>query len=401
MKFLIRIVLALLLYTSILNAQFNVYCNQENMCSPSVGGLTFGSSVCTFFLVGRNVVATNLHCLPESIQKEGASCKDIIKFYMPAMKGYAASVRGCDRVIKLSPSLQGEVVRPDYAFLYSDIDFDRPYLSLSQEGFQDNANYTIYRMTPSETGGSMERLDCKATQNSITNPYFQKDKSALFHFSNCPIVKGNSGSPVVDSSGKVRGVLSMAAESFDKSKSGSGFNFACLRFLDVGLISNPSADCHSSFDKQEYQRKQAGILNESTKSLNESLQKSLDEEAATFHKRNFVEFEFDVQASVLTEDEKKQGLSQVLELVPRCYLADRVLRNKSNKIDFDIALKRWGALMGLDPSKKVVSKLVEKKENYRIEYENKIDQNKELSVIFTLTKSGEKKALKLKSCSSI
>ncbi len=230
--------------------------------------------VCSGSLIGTDIVATNLHCLPEDLAHVGADCQNRIQFIFSPQEGKEEERIECDRVVYLSPPLGADVLKPDYAFIKLKTSPRRKHLEISQQGFPDKSKVTIYKMDPDNEGlrGVIRKIECQAIQNSIINPYFTSDTAPLVLLTNCPIVKGNSGSPLILSDGNAHGIVSATVDlpmtkslrdrigSSPKLSFGFGSNFSCLTNPDLGFYLKKASDCEVAIDSVSQQKRADALI---------------------------------------------------------------------------------------------------------------------------------------------
>jgi hypothetical protein len=198
-----------------LAAQAQVHCSDASQCSPSVGLLVnttpTSANQCTAFLIANDIVATNAHCIPDDLKNNGASCKDRIALIFPALGQYADVRTGCNEVISVSQNDAKSGSKPDYAFIRLDQPVQRPALTITHSGFSDGANYTMTKIDPYQGNGIpegyMRQVTCKAIFNSIAAPNSSAPHDPLVALADCVGIPGNSGSPIIDASGNVPGIL--------------------------------------------------------------------------------------------------------------------------------------------------------------------------------------------------
>lgn len=245
------------LFVSI-GVQGKVYCEYPDDCPPAINQLQYKNKRCTAFLVARDLIATNRHCLPDEMNKERESC-DGISFLFPKSKNHETETLKCKTIEFLSEPLVPNSVNVDLAVLRTQTATNREPLTFSQDGFQNEKQYTIYKVDPiSETGGGVVvKANCDAIQNSIVNPYFSSDKSPIINFIPCQVIPGNSGSPIMSSGNEVRGIIHSTSDGklfqlFEDQRrkvdtkiySAFGTSFACVH---LDLFSYPRYNhgaCH-------------------------------------------------------------------------------------------------------------------------------------------------------------
>ncbi len=192
--------------------QGQVTCPDPKQCNPSVAMLTYTTpsnvKVCTAFLIAPDIAVTNSHCIPDDLKSNGSDCSDRIWLFFPAIGDIPAMQVECSQVITASP--KKEFATPDYAFLKVAQAIDRPVLPVSDAGLPDQMNVHVTRVNPtSDTlpNGVMDTTPCRVIQGSILLPEFDKDQSTLATFTDCTLVHGNAGSPVIADDGTVRALV--------------------------------------------------------------------------------------------------------------------------------------------------------------------------------------------------
>ncbi|OFZ54127.1 MAG: hypothetical protein A2428_12305 [Bdellovibrionales bacterium RIFOXYC1_FULL_54_43] len=232
--------------------QTKVYCSQSNTdCSPSVAmiSVTTPASVgmCTAFLISDDLLATNSHCIPDDLKAADSDCSARIWAFFPENGPYAASREDCARVLTASP-IKENTLRQDYAFLKLKNPVARPSILLDHSGFEDLKSYFITKVDP-YTGnnipeGFVRKTECKAVYATVALPSFNDPFAPLALLSDCEIVHGNSGSPILDSNGNAKGIiqaflsinfsdprneeLSRELIDSDVAKMNVGTSFACI-----------------------------------------------------------------------------------------------------------------------------------------------------------------------------
>lgn len=226
----------------------------EGDCSLSAGGMTTYSEsyssyrvgVCSLTHLGSNRVLANKHCLPDDMKySKGLSCLKRIKIKFPKIRNYAAESFDCDRVIDYSSgdahSEGRDVDTPDWLILSFSGKTARPAVELNTStglvhGTKIKAYPIFYNLNNNTdvitVTGTMKATTCDVDRKSAFARYFFSEFSAMFAASDCTyqIIKGNSGSGVLDQSNKLIGVLSFGAKDpYSKyAKSTGGTNLACI-----------------------------------------------------------------------------------------------------------------------------------------------------------------------------
>jgi V8-like Glu-specific endopeptidase len=249
-------------------------------CSPSVGLLAYATpehaGQCSAFLVGDDIVATNSHCIPDDLKEAGSSCKNRLWMHF-AKDGSKETSIACDQVIFDSKNNKGFTDKPDYAYIKLAKASTRPSLRITRDGFPEGAQVYIQKVNPVKGAGRMkgkqERVECRTVQNSNSLLSFFHPYSPTAFITECLVIKGNSGSPVLAKDGSVRGVVFAFQDPNDvkevvaknknlKLKEGLSrlnfaANFACLRGPDGSEADRIPACADHAKNFREHQIKRA------------------------------------------------------------------------------------------------------------------------------------------------
>ena len=184
------------------------YCPTNN-CPSGVGLLSVanptGAILCSATLIGPDLVLTASHCVPPDLTAPGSDCTNRAWINFPD-----GTQAGCGRVLSASTLSQTEPT-PDYAFLQLKAPVSETPLTVSHDGFDNNGVYTAVKMDPEESDsgpmGYIIMAPCKAVLGSLAMPNATTPTSGIIPFGDCEIVHGNSGAPITDSSGAIRGII--------------------------------------------------------------------------------------------------------------------------------------------------------------------------------------------------
>ena len=248
----------------IAGAEIHCQDTSSQACSPSVAMLisknqssTPGMTdvhLCTSFLIAPDTMMTNSHCIPTELRTAGASCAGKIRFLFADAGGVAKETAGCDQIISASPISNEESetisdlsLQPDYAVVHLDRVMGRPSFPLSRGGVADLMQLQVDSMEPTsktEAKAVLISRTCTAHQGTDDVPQFKQNFSSTIATKECTVHLGNSGSPMRDSDGAVRGILFAIAVPNSKAKGISlGVNLACMVLPQSILASNPPAAC--------------------------------------------------------------------------------------------------------------------------------------------------------------
>ncbi len=234
-------------------------CDVGRTCNEQVGLLTvvvqkeeqFGVGQCTFFLVTESIIATNRHCVPDSL----INLPDLVSQRMFAIFANSkTNIRvPVQSILKLSTddypiNKIDPVLSMDYAFLRLSKNTNIKPLILSSKGLQ--SNLTVYSLSvdpvlvQNGVAGDMKIRRCSVIYNTIALPTFSKPYRPVATFTDCPIIPGNSGSPAVDDEGNVRAIINGTSTLKSAHHLAFGNNIACVKFPDeLGYKNSLNQDC--------------------------------------------------------------------------------------------------------------------------------------------------------------
>lgn len=354
MKKIVFIIMNIVLFFFSLPSLAQVTCEKAEDCPAYMAQLQAGNTVCTSFLVKNDMLATNLHCLPQELRNAGVSCKDKIHFVFPPQGKTGEEKVECESVQFVSQPLNAGSFNVDLAVLKIKNPLTREVLKFSQDGFKPKQKITIYKFDPTRTGGVLRKTVCEAKPNSIYNPYFTSDYSPIINLAPCESISGNSGSPLIAEDGTVHGILhSIAMVPFLPSKDLSfadksevkmtfGTNLSCV---NLSLFSYPRRS-YSSCDvvvSPENQRKLEEALRQ--KALDEGI-KMIDQKMRLIGEKyrapELVLFDWEVSQRKATSEDQKAAIISRFVFQPKCAALSTaplgVLRNatKGNLVTFEI-----------------------------------------------------------------
>lgn len=166
---------------------------------------------CTGFLTDTGTVATSASCLPDLVRFQGQDCSSEIFFFFPRTISKPAIQVGCRRVLQASriDSSKAYLWRENIAFLELDQNVFRRTLRISREGLADKKKFDIWKVDQVDKYiGIIRREECTAMHGTYMNPLASHKFSPNMMMGNCAFVAGNSGAPIIDSMGRLRGLAS-------------------------------------------------------------------------------------------------------------------------------------------------------------------------------------------------
>lgn len=239
--------------------ELKVACVDQQNCSASVGNFVgyqinknlhsegyqvfFGN--CTASLINETTVITNRHCFLNKVAKAGDSCENIfVKF--PKVREYPEHLAECKQIL-FRPDIHPtdemqEVQNLDVAIVQLKNPVPRPILRTSTEGFKNNETAIVHRFTTEKEGSFLETLKCPVIQDAAASETMRlaaHTYSAFVYLGDCPIIESNSGSPILNEQGLLKGVISFAVyankvqeaigpAAKDLKNGAGGINLACV-----------------------------------------------------------------------------------------------------------------------------------------------------------------------------
>lgn len=353
---------------------YKVHCEDLDHCPESVVGVAAdGKSVCTGVLVQEDLVATNLHCIPEDLRKEEASCKNRIVISFPATKSMAAEEIDCSRIKWISPQLKDTPLTPDYAFLRLEKKTSRMKVPINTSGFADGEFVTIFKIDPQADGsGILKKSICSAIQSSLANPLFLNARSPVISLIPCSIMRGNSGSPLFSADLEVKGLLNSMGTATDVnlkkapfSQVGYGSNFACLNIPGVATSNAIAPDCGHTFVQESIKEASAELISKMIDPIMVTFNGSVSKHLQTLHEQS----KFVLRWVLDQKDHPFDGLQAKISEVtfrPECVnIRKAKLRDKQGKlqsalITYNLDIFEWALELHLDDRGRPKAKLLSK-----------------------------------------
>lgn len=326
-----------LIFVFPLFSQGRIICENKNDCPNWLAQLRNNNSVCTSFLVQTDLIATNLHCLPLEIRKIGASCENLIQFHFLDESGKGAEVAQCESVKYVSAPLKDKI-NVDLAILKLKTPVNRDYLRFSQDGFQQRTKFLIYKIDPLPTGSVVKKVECETKMNTLYNVYYSSEYSPTVALAPCEAIPGNSGSPLISTDGRVRGVLQSGGEVPFLKKSLQGVreksrarlivasNFSCI---NLDLFNYPRKN-YSACDVEVGPEVQKKLEDEVSNKAFNKLQVELDAILKDFwshFKDRKLPFNWKVVQKEPTLEEKKRDIRARFVFFPSCIISSEALQS--------------------------------------------------------------------------
>jgi hypothetical protein len=164
---------------------------------------------CTGALVGPDLLLTASHCLPMAARSASASCRGTWVAF-PATSGAREEWVECDRVEVADAVDDREVLRPDHAVVRLARAIDRTPLAIDPTPPPPHAIVQVVTITPHPIYRSQHALGtrlCRVRTTEEARELFGDQAARVGWLSDCPTYAGNSGAPILDREGRVRGIL--------------------------------------------------------------------------------------------------------------------------------------------------------------------------------------------------
>ncbi len=289
---------------------------------------------CTGFLTDTGTVATSASCLPDLLRFQGQNCENEVFFYFPETTSKPAVRAGCSKVIQASridlttPSTQW---RENIAFLELDQNIYRRSLKISRAGMDNKKKFDLWKVDQlsDKHTGVVRREECQAAHGTYMNPLASDKFSPNMVLGNCSFLNGNSGAPIIDSAGKLRGLLNSDIDhSISRFLIENGFiaksdlapmvfanNMACTTNIDDNE-GYPDRECVKELTDSHITRLRSSMISSDT--MFGSYLKETREAIST--NNQFVNFD----THLIETDNGKYSV----QFYPRCFINAEQWRNK-------------------------------------------------------------------------
>lgn len=198
--------------------EHSVYCETFAKCNESITKIVVfdkGSAkerTCTGFLIGQgDVVMTSASCLPSHLKAPLVDCSEDVYFHFPEAGRHEKQMVGCHKITNTSignEGLDSAAVYADVAYIQMSQKLERNSLKISQSGISEGLAYGLWRIrTENSKVGIIVQEYCSAVYGSYANPLTVSKFSPNTVMKGCSYEAISSGSPLVDFTGYVRGIL--------------------------------------------------------------------------------------------------------------------------------------------------------------------------------------------------
>jgi len=192
--------------------QYQISCVASEECYESVA-LLVGLSApreptrCTAALIGPTTAVTAGHCVARELSAGGA-CHDVWLGFAET-RTQKAEWLGCSKISALS-SPGDTLLAPDYAVLQLRTATARLALSLGRGALSTGDVVRMVSVTPDRFYDDMHEVRtrrCVVDGGDFSSPWSPVAPPTVRVLSSCPIHEGNSGAPLLDRQGRMRGLV--------------------------------------------------------------------------------------------------------------------------------------------------------------------------------------------------
>jgi hypothetical protein len=219
---------------------------------------------CVATLIREDRILTAAHCLPREIRRAGASCAGIVSFaFSGGTQGDVERIE-CGQVVLAEMAGKKDSLTPDYAVLQPVQPLRRVPLAVSPEGIAPGASGFMASLRASVKDHVLTFAKhgrrCQAAKGA---PFLRPGATALDRvvaLTGCPSAPGDSGSPILDGSRRVVGIVTgkpylksvshpthPAATEMESEVSSMAIlsNAACMELSRAGYPQRPRKECRT------------------------------------------------------------------------------------------------------------------------------------------------------------
>jgi hypothetical protein len=195
--------------------ELHVRCDDPHGCPSAVGLLVVegepGSEPerCTTTLIAPDKALTASHCLAPEQRHAGASCAQTWLAF-PETADAAAETVSCARVLSAVTDASGDALHQEHAILLLDRPLARRALEVDATPPDSNSIVTVVSITPHPVYGSTHALRtrlCRSIDSEPAQAVLGPSAANVGWLASCPIARGNSGSPVLDTAQRIRAIV--------------------------------------------------------------------------------------------------------------------------------------------------------------------------------------------------
>ena len=192
-----------------------VRCEDAHNCPNAVGLLVVEGDPgapperCTASLIAPDRALTASHCLLPEQRTEGAACPQVWLSFPHTLDAPAETV-GCARVLSVVSDPSQDALHQEHAVVQLDRVLTRGFLEVDPTPPRAESIVIVASVTPHPVYGSTHALTtrlCRAIGADAAQNALGARAADVGWLESCPIARGNSGSPVIDSEGHLRAIV--------------------------------------------------------------------------------------------------------------------------------------------------------------------------------------------------
>ncbi len=192
--------------------RYQVSCAESEECHESVALLVGLSGLreptrCTAALIGSTTAVTAGHCVARELA-DGGACHDVWLGFAET-PNQKSEWLGCSKVSAVSSQAE-TLLAPDYAVLQLRTATARPALPLGRGALSTGDIVEMVSVTPDRFYDDVHEVRtrrCVVDGGDPSSPWSPIAPPTVRVLSSCPIHEGNSGAPVLDRQGRLRGLV--------------------------------------------------------------------------------------------------------------------------------------------------------------------------------------------------
>lgn len=217
-----------------------VECEDELSCPESVAKIVVIDRekirYCTGTLISSDVMLTSATCLTASLRTPKLDCSQNIFVVFPQIGIRPLFRAGCKQILSAygNQSSEASLWRGDFAFLKLDREIPRTASQIKRSGLEEFNTYTTWKVDyVNDTNGHLKKATCYPIFNSYANPFANNSRAPMIPVSDCELVEGNAGAPIMANNGDLVGISS------------TGLDETITQFiLNSDLLDEPMAHIH-------------------------------------------------------------------------------------------------------------------------------------------------------------